>query len=307
MKARILLIGAIALLTCTAAPAANATKADTPAPRPMKQLMKDLGSDSWRVRLDAGMEIGLIGADAAPAVIEALSDKNRHLRRGACDALIAIRKSTPGDTREQTAEKAAPTKPAIKTLLKMMTEDPDPWVQTGAAEALRSFGKEARTELGADLAKTLAKVLISKDSDLWLRREALNTLRSSGAEADMDIKAKVRIYTEAAQFMDIMFRGGSLKKLGEFGPAAAPAVPVLMKFVEKYYLRGADARAGICATQALGNIGAPAKPALGVLRKLAKDGPQGLILEYKAGSGDLGKKDATEAIAKIEAALKEAK
>jgi len=304
MATRVLLILALTMLPCAASRAARSNAVRQSEPKPLDQLMKDLGSDDWLVRHEAAGQVGLLGEQAAPAVMKALLDGNPHLRRGACEAIMAIRRPSPGKTREQAAAKAATVKPAIKTLVKMLAEDPDFWVRAGAAEALQSFGKDARAEAGPDLARALAKAIIDKKEDLWVRREALSALGASGAEADLDVPTRVQIYTEAAQFMDIMFRGGSLKKLGELGEAAAPAVPVLMEFVEKYCTNGADARAGIYSAMALGEIGVPAEPALPLLRKLAKDGPQGLVVEYKAGgAGDMGKKEAAEAVAKIEAAL----
>jgi len=309
MKLRLTLALAAAVLGCGTVRAADAGKAEPPKPRPLKQLMKDLGSDNWLVRQGATEQLGVLGKPALAKVIAALSSDNAHLRRGACDAIIAIRKTPRGMSREQANARAAEinpaTEPAIKPLVKLLADDKDAWVRAGAAEALKFFGKDAREAAGKDLAKALANAIICRDEDLWVRREAMNALRPTGAEADLDPATMVKIYTEASLFTDIMFRGGPLKKLGEFGPDASPAVPVLIRFVEKFYTTGKDSRAGIYAARALGAIGATARPALPILRKLAADGPQGLVVEYKSGASlEMGKADAAEAIAKIEAAMK---
>lgn len=296
-----------ALLGWAASPAVAAAGADKAAaakPRPLKELMKDLGSENWQVRRAASEQIGPLGERAVPAVVQALSSDNAHLRRGACDAILQLRRGPRGMSRQNAAARAAATNPAIKPLVKLLAEDEDAWVRAGAAEALKSFGKAAREAAGADLAQALARAIIRRDEDLWVRREAMGALRATGAEADLDVPTRVRIHTEASLFTDIMFRGGPLKSLGELGEAAGPAVPVLIHFVEKFYATGKDSRAGICAARALGEIGAPAEPALPILRKLAKDGPQGLVVKYKSGASlDMGKTDAAEAIAKIEAAM----
>lgn len=127
-------------------------------------------------------------------------------------------------------------------------------VRSSAASALGTMGSAA-----ADAVPALIKLLADKPP---ARTFAAGALGAIASRADIAVPALLG----AVDDEEHEFRRAALTSLGQFGPAASAAVPVLLPFLEDpdwpwwHYL----------AAEALGRIGPAAAPALPSLRKLLK-------------------------------------
>ena len=103
--------------------------------RTTEQLLAGLSSWSPSVRLRSSAALGRRQGDFLPDVLKLLASDNRDARYGACEALGAL------------GARADAAAPQLRALLK----DPDPWLQSLAAEALPNLGAEARKASVSDL------------------------------------------------------------------------------------------------------------------------------------------------------------
>ncbi|NBV22287.1 MAG: HEAT repeat domain-containing protein [Proteobacteria bacterium] len=103
--------------------------------RTPEQLLAGLASWSPAVRLRSAAALGKKQGDFAPALLKLLASNNRDARYGACEGLGAI------------GPRADAAAPQLRALLK----DPDPWLQSLAAEALPNLGAAARKASVSDL------------------------------------------------------------------------------------------------------------------------------------------------------------
>jgi len=114
--------------------------------RTTDHLLAGLSSWSPSVRLRSSAALGRREGDFLPALLDLLACDNRDARYGACEALGAL---------GPRADAAAPH-------LRALLNDPDPWLQCLAAEALPRLGAEARKACVSDL---LAMTLRPNPSD----------------------------------------------------------------------------------------------------------------------------------------------
>lgn len=114
--------------------------------RSTEQLLAGLSSWSPFVRKRSAEALGKREGNFVPSVTKLLASQSRDARCGACEALGAL---------GPRADVAAPQ-------LRAMLKDPDPWLQSLAAEALPQLGKEARKASVSDL---LAMTLRTNPAD----------------------------------------------------------------------------------------------------------------------------------------------
>lgn len=103
--------------------------------RTNEQLLAGLSSWSSAVRLRSSATLGKRQGNFLPDVLKLLASTNRDARYGACEALGAL------------GPRADAAAPQLRALLK----DPDPWLQSLAAEALPNLSAEARKASVSDL------------------------------------------------------------------------------------------------------------------------------------------------------------
>ena len=114
--------------------------------RTTEQLLAGLSSWSPSVRLRSSAALGRREGNFLPDLLKLLASDHRDARYGACEALGAL---------GPRADAAAPQ-------LRALLNDPDPWLQCLAAEALPHLGAEARKASVSDL---LAMTLRPNPSD----------------------------------------------------------------------------------------------------------------------------------------------
>lgn len=103
--------------------------------RTIEQLLAGLSSWSPSVRLRSSAALGEREGSFLPEILKLLASNNRDARYGACEALGAL------------GVRADAAAPQLIALLK----DPDPWLQSLAAEALPNLGPAARKASVSDL------------------------------------------------------------------------------------------------------------------------------------------------------------
>ncbi len=103
--------------------------------RTPQQLLAGLSSWSPAVRLRSSAALGKKPDDFTPALLKLLASDRRDARYGACEALGAL----------------GPRSDAAAPQLRAALKDPDPWLQSLAAEALPNLGAEARKASVSDL------------------------------------------------------------------------------------------------------------------------------------------------------------
>jgi HEAT repeat protein len=231
----------------------------------IQKLLLSLAAPEFEIRrhtVKALMEIGPAAAEAVPALIIALGDKERAVREGATKALAQIGSAAVpalitalGDKEcavrqgaanalGQLGPAAAETVPALITAL----GDPDAESREKAAWVLKQIGPAAAKAVPA-----LITALGDDDKDVrWYAGTALGRTGPAAAEAvPALITALGKIDAEEGS------RWSAVEILGRIGPAAAEAVPALIIALgdADYYVRGS-------AAKALGRIGPAAVPAL---------------------------------------------
>jgi HEAT repeat protein len=249
----------------------------------LPELVAHLNDPEPRVREAVAQAIGQMGPDALPTLAEMLTHPDKYVRRQAVWALGRL------------GPLARPLLPNLCESLK----DPDPRTATGAAQTLGHMGADA-----ADAVPALAEAM--RGTNIVLCRLAAKALSQIGPPALPTLIAHL-------QHSDPFVRGEAAMALGWMGPVARSAVPFLASLVRSPRSslartppprraagstdpstdphdwptppqNPADAPAGdspeencrVYAAQALGRIGAPARPALDDLREAARFGPDPL-------------------------------
>ncbi len=103
--------------------------------RSVEELLVGLSNWSPSVRKRSAKELAGRDETIVPTLVKMLGGTNRDARYGACEALGAL------------GPKADAAAPELRAAL----EDPDPWLQCLAAEAIPALGPEARKESVSDL------------------------------------------------------------------------------------------------------------------------------------------------------------
>jgi HEAT repeat protein len=160
-------------------------------------------------------------------------------------------------------------------------------VQSYACQTLAEIGPAGKPAVPA-----LGKLLVSRTAGANAAATALGAIRDPAA-----IPFLVKVVTEDAENprgCDEYKVANSAQALGRIGPAAAAAVPALVKVMQA---EGVPATATMCdrAATALGDIGVRTEPVLAALRNVAKTGSGDVkkaaqdsleILECAVGSSD---------------------
>jgi HEAT repeat protein len=248
----------------------------------LPDLVASLGDPDPRVREAVAQAIGQMGPDSLPTLAEMLAPSDTYVRRHAVWALGRL------------GPLARPLLPNLCESLK----DPDPRTATGAAQTLGHMGAEA-----ADAIPALAEAM--RGTNIVLCRLAAKALSQIGPPALATLIAHL-------QHSDPFVRGEAAMAIGWMGPLARSAVPFLATLLrgsrpsltrtpaprqaaatrspgdphdwptptqnesEVPDSGTPEENCRIYAAQALGRIGAPAKPALEELREAAQIGPDSL-------------------------------
>lgn len=207
-----------------------------PAVAALTDLVKNPATDAM-VASRAASALGLVGADAAPAVgvlTAALDSKQDKLQEQAARALGAI------------GPAAKSAVPALKGLLASKL----PGVRANAADALGMLG-----DLAAPAVPELTKTL--SDSDATVRREAAQALAGIGPSAKDAVPALIKALHDEQGAVTV----NAAEALGRIGPASVPALIDALK----------DEKGRHLAVMILSNIGPDAKDATGALLQQLKD------------------------------------
>ncbi len=227
---------------------------------PVPGLIEALKNDSGRVRAKAAWTLGNKGTlakDAIPALAAALGDGDSYVRENAAAAL---------------GQMGPAAKDSVPALIKAL-DDADKPVREKAIEALGKLGKEGKAAVPA-----LTGAL--KDPDSELRKKAAWAFYEMGPAA---APAAAEL-ADALEDQNNDVRNHAARTLVLIGePAVAPLINILT--------RDEDGRSVTGATDALGEIGRPAVPAL--------------TATLKSGDGRLRLR-AMSALAKIGSAAKDA-
>jgi HEAT repeat protein len=175
-----------------------------------------------------------------PHVISLLRDPDVQIRRSAATAL------------EQLEEKAAPAMPGLVMALR----DPDRIVRWASAKTLGFMPPDKAESVILPLAQLLS------DPILHVRMQAALSLEALGSVAQAAVPALAKSLTNKSG--DIEARLAAMYALMKIGPAhLQPALPALIGL-----LSDRDPRVVRTACQVLAEIGPPAEPAIGELRRL---------------------------------------
>ena len=236
-------------------------------------------------------ELGLSGRrnEAIEAEVRALKDDDPLVRQIALESLAELgpeaaatfpaiddllRRDASSQVRVTAAHVLAQLDPSGKLsvpLLAAMLRDRDFGLRHALLRDLDSFGPK-----GEAATHSLIEV-IEQDEDDSVRRHAAQIL-SRVSPASISIPILLEALRREQSRKDIPAAGSILQTLGQIGPEAAPAIPVL---VETYDTATNEHERG-SAMIALGGIGPAARVALPTILKATKDPhwfPRGLALE----------------------------
>ena len=241
----------VAIVLLSAAPICTAQQGKLTVSELIVELKK--GDKSKLGALEQLEALGEKAAEAAPALVELLPDKNEDVRlaaaivlgkigKPAVEPLVKALDSKDADVRFYAVWSLAFVGPNAKiaepALLKAMS-DPAAPVRRKAAYALGRIGADAQA---------VAPVLVAAlaDADMDVRDAAQGALPKLG-------KIAVPAIIEAAKNGRAIQRHAAMKALGEIGADAASAIPVL-----NAYLLEPKLASGEQAADGLAGIGAPA-------------------------------------------------
>ncbi len=176
--------------------------------RSVPQLIESLRGDLPMRRFRAAEALGKRGAEALPAIREAIGDDDWRVRRGGTDALAAMQEPDPK---------------VIPRLIELLADD-SPWVRDGAAAVLGKFGAEAESA-----AAGLAALCTDRES--WIRNTAINALKSVTQDKDVLLPAAVALI----RVPDTCWRarGAAVGLLGKHGQDSAPATAALFHLIDQ--------------------------------------------------------------------------
>ena len=231
--------------------------------------IEELKDEDENGRCRAAFALGLLGRAAevaVPALIGALKDEDREVRRNAAEALgqigpaavpalIKALKGQDGIPRLGAAEALGKIGPAAVPALIEALKGQDGVSRLGAAEALGKIGPAAEAAVPA-----LIEAL--KDRDMWVRWAGAKALGQIGPAVGASVPALIG----ALKDEDMEVRVGAAMALGQIGPAAKASVPALIEA-----LKGEDVFVHNHAAEALGQIGPDAKAAVPALIEALKD------------------------------------
>ena len=237
----------------------------------LKPLLDAVKDPEPRVRASAATALAKIETDAkdvVPSLAKALLDSDPEVRQAAGQALrdigpLAVDSLTemlgasePRDRMNAATtlhEIGAPAASATPALLKAVG-DPEPKVRIEVIDALGAV-TASYDAIGPDLIR-----ILQEERNPSVRDAAARALRNFGADAQPAVPALSAALTRALDSGDDGdgFHATTLAEtLGEIGPPAGTAVPVLIKALQSDHLRVPTA-----AATALGLIGANARPAI---------------------------------------------
>jgi len=225
-------------------------------------------------------ELGLAGRrnEAIEAEVRALKDDDALVRQIALESLAELgpeagatfpsiddllRRDLSSQVRVTAAHVLAQFDPSGKLsvpLLAAMLRDPDYGLRIALIRELDGFGPK-----GEAATHGLIEV-IEQDEDDSVRREAIQCL-SRISSASIAVPTLLKALRREQIRKDAPVAGSILQTLGKIGPAAAPAIPVL---VETYNTAPNEQERG-SAMIALGGIGPSAREALPTILKATKD------------------------------------
>ena len=167
-------------------------------------LLENLQSDNERTRLNAAYRLGRVGADAIPALKQALHGTSESVRNYAGYAL-----SLTGA-------------PAVPTLIDALQATADS-VRASAAYTLADMGKTAQEAIPA-----LTRA--AQDTSEWVRRHATEGLGIIGQQVsdDIDLSEAVQVLTTGLRDDYYWVRDNAARALAKLGPMAESAMPTLV-------------------------------------------------------------------------------
>jgi HEAT repeat protein len=211
------------------------TAAPEAVPRLMTLLLDPDGQYARPAAAEALGRVGPPAADAVPRLKDALHDCQLRVRVWAAFALIRI-----------TGE----SKPYLPLIISALRDEPD-----AAAEALRRLGPAARSAIPA-----LIKAL--DDDRAWVRGGAVRALGAFRADAKETVPALIALVgreereaLEAREWDYPPNASEAIALLGDFGPAAKEALPLLRRLATGGAM--SDLRLADDAVQALDKIDTP--------------------------------------------------
>ena len=190
-------------------------------------LIAALGDEDEVVRLNAAYELGIIGAPAVPALIEAWRKASRSGAENKSSQHATYALSAIGG-------------PAVPALIDAL-QDKNESIRASAAYALGDIGRAAQ-----EAVPSLTQAL--RDESTWVRRHATEALGLIGQPAQNTVSALTDLLYDEHYWI----RDNAARALARLGPAAEEAVPALMDTLndENRYVR-------FHATFALKQIGTP--------------------------------------------------
>jgi HEAT repeat protein len=192
--------------------------------------------------VDAAYELGRLGPDALPALMEALQADHGEVASTADTPYGKLAKASRSEEVRRNISYAlvAVGAPAVPELI-AATEHGDWWVRDTAVEALGDIGLQAR-EAVPSLVERL------EDESLQVRRHASEALGMAGQKGPAAVPALSGVLRQD----DEVGRRNAALALARIGPSAHDAVPALKEALgdDDRYVRGK-------AVEALNRIGTP--------------------------------------------------
>lgn len=211
------------------------------------EITKMLTDPDQEVRNAAQVAFYGLGVAAVPALVVLLADKEPRNRQNAANTLSRI------------GPAASKAQAALVNALK----DKSPEVRAAAAGAIGEIRGEPHAAVPALV------LALKEDHSSDVRDAAAGSLGQFGPDAQEAVPALAEALAETLNDSQDLegFRGVRIEQaLGNIGPAAGAAVPVLIEAL------GTDRlRVPVWAADALGKIGAPAKPAISHLARVLKN------------------------------------
>jgi HEAT repeat protein len=278
----------------------------------VKPLLAELESEDVLRRVEAAGRFAIAGDTAksvVPTLTALLADDDPRMRRSAVSALgvLAAAESVPhligllkdvdklvrASTCEAIARAGEAARPAIGALCATLGDE-DSHVRSWACQALQSLGKASIPALTELLAATKHKNSTTR----------VFALQAVARIAPRDERVVARL-SEAIEDENGLVRATAVSRLSYSGPAAAPAVPALLTFLEKNKDPG-SIREAVRTLAQIGPAAAPAGPVLeGIMRAEAGQIPADIGLLAAKGLVLIGAKRAKGGLDQLAAALEE--